>query len=133
VAPDIDLQFLTHPDDERRLVAGVRLALEIAHSPRLAPYAAHRLQPTDDDLASEAALKAYVRRRVGSYAHPVGTARMGQDPAAGAVVDQRCRVLGVERLRVVDASVMPDLPRANTNLTCIMIAERVADWMRAEP
>jgi choline dehydrogenase len=49
-----------------------------------------------------------------------------------AVVDERCRVHGIDNLRVVDASVMPNLPRANTNLTCIMIGERVADWMRSE-
>jgi choline dehydrogenase len=61
--------------------------------------------------------------------HPVGTAKMGpeNDPTA---VDQYCRVRGVEGLRVVDASIMPDIVRANTNLTCIMIGERAADWMR---
>jgi choline dehydrogenase len=63
--------------------------------------------------------------------HPAGTARMGPDGDAGAVVDQHCRVRGLEGLRVVDASVMPNVPRANTNLTCIMVGERVAEWMRA--
>ena len=57
---------------------------------------------------------------------------MGPDGDPGAVVDQRCRVRGVEGLRVVDASIMPNISRANTNLTCIMIGERVADWMRDE-
>jgi choline dehydrogenase len=65
--------------------------------------------------------------------HPVGTARMGLATDPGAVVDQHGRVHGVDNLRVVDASVMPDIPRANTNLTCIMIGERVAEWMQAEP
>jgi choline dehydrogenase len=64
--------------------------------------------------------------------HPVGTAKMGPDSDEEAVVDQYCRVRGIEGLRVVDASVMPNIVRANTNLTCIMIGERVADWMRAE-
>ncbi|HYS94535.1 MAG TPA: GMC oxidoreductase, partial [Candidatus Acidoferrales bacterium] len=64
--------------------------------------------------------------------HPVGTARMGPAGGGGAVVDGRGRVRGVEGLAVVDASIMPNVPRANTNLTCIMIGERVADWMRAE-
>ena len=58
--------------------------------------------------------------------------RMGPDGDAGAVVDQRGRVRGVDGLAVVDASIMPNVPRANTNLTCIMIGERVSDWMRAE-
>ena len=64
--------------------------------------------------------------------HPVGTVRMGPASDSMSVVDQYCRVRGVEGLRVVDASVMPNIVRANTNLTCIMIGERVADWMRAE-
>ena len=57
---------------------------------------------------------------------------MGLESNWEAVVDQYCHVRGVEGLRVVDASVMPNIVRANTNLTCVMIAERVADWMRAE-
>jgi choline dehydrogenase-like flavoprotein len=64
--------------------------------------------------------------------HPVGTARMGPDGDAGAVVDQRGRVRGVDGLAVVDASIMPNVPRAYTNLTCIIIGERASDWMRAE-
>ncbi len=56
---------------------------------------------------------------------------MGRDPAAGAVVDARCRVHGIEGLRVVDASIMPTIPGADTTLPCMMIGERVADWMRA--
>ena len=58
--------------------------------------------------------------------------RMGPDGDADAVVDQRGRVRGVDGLAVVYASIMPNVPRANTNLTCIMIGERVSDWMRAE-
>jgi choline dehydrogenase-like flavoprotein len=81
---------------------------------------------------SQAACEAYLDQTVGDYVHPVGTARMGPNGDAGAVVDQRCRVRGLDNLRVVDASVMPNVPRANTNLTCIMIGERVADWMREE-
>lgn len=73
-----------------------------------------------------------MRRTVLHYVHPVGTARMGPDGDPGAVVDQHCRVRGVSNLRVVDASVMPTIPRANTNLTCLMIGERAAGWMRAE-
>jgi choline dehydrogenase len=60
------------------------------------------------------------------------SAPAGLDGDGDAVVDARGRVRGVEGLAVVDASIMPNVPRANTNLTCIMIGERVADWMRAE-
>jgi choline dehydrogenase-like flavoprotein len=70
---------------------------------------------------------------VGTIFHPAGTAKMGPGNDPGAVVDQECRVRGIEGLRVVDASVMPTIPRANTNLTCIMIGEHVAEWLRQEP
>src|SRR5437899_11875599 len=80
-------------------------------------------------MTTEAAV-AYVRRTVSHYVHPVGTARMGPVGDAGAVVDQYGRVHGVEGLRVADASIMPNIPRANTNLACIMIGERIAGWIR---
>ena len=80
---------------------------------------------------SDAALADVIRGNCNTIWHPVGTTRMGPDSDRDAVVDQYCRVRGVEGLRVVDASVMPNIVRANTNLTCIMIGERVADWMRA--
>jgi choline dehydrogenase len=83
-------------------------------------------------IDSDAALPNFIRSNSTSIGHPVGTAKMGPDFDRQAVLDQYCRVRGVEGLRVVDASVMPNIVRANTNLTCIMIAERVADWMRAE-
>jgi choline dehydrogenase-like flavoprotein len=64
--------------------------------------------------------------------HPCGTARMGPAEDVMAVVDAHCRVRGVDNLRVVDASIMPNIPRANINLTTIMIGELTADWMRSE-
>jgi choline dehydrogenase len=76
--------------------------------------------------------ESYVQRVVRHYVHPVGTARMGPKGDPEAVVDEHCRVWGIQNLRVVDASVMPTIPRANTNLTCIMIGEHVANWMREE-
>jgi len=64
--------------------------------------------------------------------HPCGTARIGPAEDPMAVIDPYCRVRAIPNLRVVDASVMPTIPRANINLTCIMIGERVAEWMRDE-
>jgi choline dehydrogenase-like flavoprotein len=87
---------------------------------------------TDETIASDTALAAYARATVSTQFHPCGTARMGPADDTTAVVDQRCRVRTVENLRIVDASVMPTIPRANINLTCIMIGEHVSDWMRAE-
>jgi choline dehydrogenase len=82
-------------------------------------------------VASDSALVDFIRNNCTTLFHPVGTMTMGPANDPMAVVDQYCRVRGVEALRVVDASVMPNIVRANTNLTCIMIGERVADWMRA--
>ena len=81
-------------------------------------------------MNSDSALETFIRESCTTIFHPVGTAKMGPESDPVAVVDQYCRVRGVEGLRVVDASVMPNIVRANTNLTCIMIGERVADWMR---
>jgi len=83
-------------------------------------------------MASNELLRGYLQMTVSTIYHPVGTARMGPEGDAGAVVDQRGRVRGVDGLAVVDASIMPNVPRANTNLTCIMIGERVSGWRRAE-
>jgi choline dehydrogenase len=74
------------------------------------------------------AITEFILKNCGTICHPVGTAKMGPDSDPQAVVDQYCCVRGVDGLRVVDASVMPNIVRANTNLTCIMIGERVAGW-----
>jgi choline dehydrogenase-like flavoprotein len=136
------LNLGSDPEDVRRLREGLRLLGELIQSPLLAPFHTDsalfndgRVLPVDEAIAaltSRDASDEYIRRTVRHYVHPVGTARMGPEGDVGAVVDQYCRVRGVDNLRVVDASVMPNIPRANTNLTCVMIGERVADWMRGE-
>src|SRR4029079_11268879 len=83
-----------------------------------------------DVLADDATLDAYLNRAVGGVWHPVGTCRMGTDPLT--VTTPRGRVHGVEALRVCDASVMPSIPCANTNLSAIMVAERMADLIKEE-
>lgn len=83
-------------------------------------------------LDSDAAVADFIYHNCGTIYHPVGTVKMGAADDPMTVVDQYCRVHGIEGLRVVDASVMPNITRANINLTSIMIGERVADWMRAE-
>jgi choline dehydrogenase len=132
VQPIIALNYLTDPEDMRRMVEGVRIAWEIGKDPAIRQYAERPVILTDEMIASDAAVEGYLRDTVGTIFHPVSTARMGPDGDAGAVVDQQCQVRGVDGLRVVDASIMPNIVRANTNLTCIMIGERVADWMRRE-
>jgi choline dehydrogenase len=132
VQPRIQLNFATDPQDLRRLVAGVRLAWRIAHQPEIAHYTHHVALLSEETVDSDDALAAYVRATVSTQFHPCGTARMGPADDPMAVVDQHCRVRTVQNLRVADASVMPTIPRANINLTCIMIGEHVSDWMRAE-
>jgi choline dehydrogenase len=86
---------------------------------------------TDIDDDDTAALGHSIRTRVGSYHHPVGTCRMGPDATAGAVVDARGAVHGIDALWVADASVMPSLPSANTHLTTVIVAERIAQLLTA--
>jgi choline dehydrogenase len=128
--PRIELNYLDDPEDMRRMVEGMRLAWRVAQWPAIARHAERIAILTEELLASDEFVQGYLQMAVSTIYHPVGTARMGPDGDASAVVDQRGRVRGIEGLAVVDASIMPNIPRANTNLTCIMIGERVADWMR---
>ncbi|HVA67927.1 MAG TPA: GMC oxidoreductase [Candidatus Binataceae bacterium] len=138
--PVIELNLLADPEDMRRMVDGARLTWRIAHQPDVAatwhgPMLTLGAPPPVLDQAtidSDGALAAFIHNGCATICHPVGTVKMGSDNDPTSVVDQYCRVRGVEGLRVVDASVMPNIVRANTNLTCIMIGERVADWMRKE-
>ena len=129
--PAIDYHYLSDPWDLERMRQGVRLALRLAQHPAFTDLSIERVSPTDADLASDAALDAWLLQNVGAGYHSAGTCKMGPASDPMAVVDQFCHVRGLEGLRVVDASVMPDVIRANTNTTVIMIAERVADWMKA--
>jgi choline dehydrogenase len=84
------------------------------------------ISPGSEAWADDASLGAWLRANVWTYHHPVGTCRMGPDPDSGAVVDRSGRVHGLDSLVLADASVMPDIPSANTNLPTIMVAERLA-------
>ena len=128
-APLIETRYLSDAEgaDLRVLVAGLRLARRILAAPPLARHVGEELIPgaqadSDDELA------ASVRERAQTLYHPVGTCRMGVDD--GAVVDPELRVRGVDALRVVDASVMPRVPRGHTNWPTVMIAEKAADLIR---
>jgi choline dehydrogenase len=96
---------------------------------QIAPLSRYAQQPVFVPASdSDADIEAYLRATVQTIYHPVGTCRMGSDD--GAVVDPELRVRGVEALRVVDASVMPSVPRGNTNAPTIALAERAADVIR---
>jgi len=131
VQPAIDLGFFREPDDLRRMRAMIALALELGSRPELAPLRASRSTPEDAALASPGAMDEWLLTNVLTSHHPCGTARMGSASDTDAVVDAAGRVHGVEGLRVVDASIMPDCPRVNINATTMMVAEKIAAAMRA--
>ena len=128
--PHLDFRFLTDPRDIARYREAVRRTAAIFEHPAFEGLLAERLSPTDTDLADDDALDAWLQQNAGIAGHTSVTCKMGPKSDPSAVVDQHCKVHGLEGLRVVDASVMPDIVRANTNATIIMMAERVADFMR---
>jgi len=111
------------------LRAGLRLAREIGRQPPLAPFAGEEIAP-GRDCRSDADIDAHIRASAITVHHPLGTCKMGRPSDPAAVVDPEFRVLGVDALRVVDASVMPDLVGGNINAPVIMIAEKAADLIR---
>ena len=125
--PVVDPAYFADEADLEVLVAGVRMAREIAACEPLAGIIAGEIMPgegVDDDER----IRDWIRATAGTMFHPAGTCAMGGD--AGAVCDPGLRVRGVEGLRVVDASVMPLTPRGNTNAPTIAVAERAADLIR---
>ena len=113
-APHVERGFLGAGGDLAPLVEGVALARELAGTEPLRSLLGPELRPGSTPV------ERYLRETVRNYFHPAGTC------AIGAVVDEACRVIGIDGLVVADASVMPSIPRANTNLTTAAIAERVA-------
>jgi choline dehydrogenase len=126
--PRIITNTLSAPEDVESLLAGMRLAQEIADQPPLKEIVIKALKPEVETVDREQ-LEADLRRRLMLIYHPVGTARMS-DTREDAVVDSRLAVHGLEGLRVIDASVMPSITGGNTNAPTIMIAERGADLIR---
>jgi choline dehydrogenase-like flavoprotein len=123
--PRILTNSLSEPEDVASLVAGVRLAREIAAQAPLAEIVVKELKP-GPAVVDRSDIEADVRRRLMLIYHPVGTCRMS-DTAEDAVVDSQLRVHGLDALRVVDASIMPTIVGGNTNAPTVMIAERAAD------
>lgn len=128
-APLIDPAFLQDPDDLARLVRGFKLMRHLLSQPALASRGC-RESAVSRDAQSDAQIEQFIRRHADTIYHPVGTCRMGPDPASGAVTDARLRVHGVDGLRVIDASVMPAIVGGNTNAPVIMMAEKAVDMIR---
>jgi choline dehydrogenase len=127
-APIIDPGWFTDPADMPRMRLAVRTARRLAATAPLAGVALEELFPgraIDNDVE----LDATIRTGLGTYFHPVGSCRMGSESDPDAVVDSRGAVHGIERLSIVDASIMPTIPAANTHLPTIALAERCAAWL----
>jgi choline dehydrogenase-like flavoprotein len=131
-APLIDPAFLSDPDDTARLVRGFKLMRHILAQPALAQYGGREVAASSA-AQTDAEIEAYVRQQADTIYHPVGTCRMGpahQAAEGGSVVDAELRVHGLQGLRVVDASVMPQIVGGNTNAPTIMIAEKASELIR---
>jgi choline dehydrogenase-like flavoprotein len=121
----IDSRMLEHPEDLKAMVEALRFIDELVHKDGCKEFYGPLIQPgAGEDWG------AFARKTYDSYHHGVGTCKMGPASDATAVVDQRLRVHGMQNLWVGDASIMPVVSRANTNLTSIMIGERLADFVQ---
>ena len=127
-APLIDPNFLGEVEDLEAMVAGFKLTRRIMEAPALKSQATSEMFSAG--VESDDQIRDFLRRRVDTVYHPVGTCMMGPDPKT-SVVDAQLRVHGLEGLRVVDASIMPTLIGGNTNAPTMMIGEKAADLIRA--
>lgn len=130
VQPFLDYKYLQEPFDLERMREGVRFAVKLGEQPHFDEIIEERLDPTDSDLGSDDALDDWLMREITTGQHITSTCKMGPASDPMAVVDQYGRVHGLEGLRVVDASIMPDCVRANTNVTTMTMGERIADFMK---
>ena len=128
-APRLDYRYLEEERDRRRMREAIRLCVELLDHESLRPLVRKVLNPDECDLESDEVLDDWLHENIATTFHSCGTCKMGPSSDPQAVVDQYCRVRGLQGLRVVDLSVAPDVVRANTNATAIMIAERAAGWI----
>lgn len=127
-APLIDPAFLQDPDDTARLVRGFKRVRELMQQPALASHGGTE-SAASSGARSDEQIERFIRQHADTIYHPVGTCRMGPDVDPLAVVDAQLRVRGVQALRVIDASVMPQVVGGNTNAPVIMMAEKAVDLL----
>jgi choline dehydrogenase-like flavoprotein len=134
VDPVVEFNMLSDDRDRERLRDCVRRMIDVVRHPAVESISdgVLALATAIDELNTDDAIDAWLTATVNDYVHAVGTCRMGAPDDPAAVVDTDCRVIGYDQLRVCDASVMPDLPKANTHLTTVAIADRLITKMRRE-
>ncbi len=130
VQPQLTFRNLMDPQDLDRMREGVRLGIRLTEDTAFQGIFEERVAPTDEELATDESLDGWLLTKAPTLAHFGGTCKMGPSSDPMAVVNQYCRVHGLEGLRVADLSIMPDVVLAGTNATAIMIGERVVDWVR---
>jgi choline dehydrogenase-like flavoprotein len=133
VQPQISYHYLGSAFDVRRMREGIRVAVELLETAPFSALVGERTEPTTAHLASDNALNTWMRTHLGTAVHLSRSCHMGPDEDETAVVDELCRVRGVENLRVVDTSIMPSITSRGVNATAVMIGERAADLMREPP
>jgi choline dehydrogenase len=125
--PHIDYGLFADPFDRERMREAIRLCRRLVLHDKFSPHITGPLQPTEADLSSDDVLDAWILDNVTTGHHVSGTCKMGPSSDSMAVVDQTGCVRGIEGLRIVDASIMPDCVRANIHATVLMIAEKLAN------
>jgi choline dehydrogenase len=126
VAPKILFNYMSHEDDWEEFRACIRLTREIMRQAAMVPYAGEEIQPGAGAI-SDAQIDDFIRQHCESAYHPCGTSKMGSVKDKLAVVDPECRVIGIQNLRVVDSSIMPQVTNGNLNAPTLMIGEKASD------
>ena len=127
VPPVLNYKYLELEEDIRRMREGVRLILEIADTKEYKNIIEKRIYPKDEEIESDEGIDRWMKSVVCSAHHSSGTCKMGPVYDDMAVVNHQGRIYGIDSLRVIDASIMPDVVSANTNANVIMIAEKLSD------
>jgi choline dehydrogenase len=125
-APKIFFNYMSHPDDWEEFRACIRLTRELFQQEAMKPYAGDEIQP-GATVQTDKQIDDFIRQHAESAYHPCGTCRMGSPKDKTAVVDPECRVIGIDNLRVVDSSIMPQVTNGNLNAPTIMIGEKASD------
>ena len=127
VQPNLFYNYLDHPEDLRRMREAVKICISITEDDNFKSIIKKRISPIDSQIRSNEAIDEWLYSIVGTQHHSSGTCKMGPISDPLSVVDEKGNVHGTQGLRVVDASIMPDVVRANTNATVIMMAEKIAE------